>query len=308
MKINHDTHLQLVLPGLRPPKITAFFKRAKKTAIGTINQQLLTLFHFHSQSPPPIAAITALADGLTAQNYWLRADPISLRVDLVHIYMLGNSRLLLNAAEVEQFATMLNQHLAQENLQLYTPHPLRWYLRCPQLPDIQTHNPEEIFGRPIADYFPRGKSRDYWLTLFTELQMLLHTAPINQQRAAQGAATVDALWLWGAGEWPAITPDSTLFTKVYTDNALAKGLALLNQIQVVDLKNIAEAIKVVNEHPGHYLICSELPIDEKAGEQLIALLIDSLKKKNLATTRLYLGDSCCYDLTTRDFHPWWKLF
>jgi hypothetical protein len=316
MKVNQSIHLQLVLPKLRQfivdqqttntPNLTTFLKRAKKTVAAAMSQQqLLTLFNFPQQSWPPIAAITALADGLATKNYWLRADPVSLRVDLVHIYMLGNSQLSLHVDEVEQLAAMLNQHLAQENLHLYTPHPLRWYLQCPKLPDIETHNPEEIFGRTIADYFPQGAERNYWLTLLTELQMLLHTAPINQQRAARGVAKIDALWLWGAGELPQITANAHLFTKIYTDNPLAKGLAILNRIRVVDLQNIVAAIKMASEHPGHYLICSDLCLDENSSEQLFALLLDLLKKKNITTTRLFPGDGYCYDLDRRDLRPWW---
>lgn len=129
------------------------------------------------------------------------ADPVFMRTgsDTVELDFQPPE---LSREEVEKLLASLNKHLAQDGLVLKAFHPQRWYLY--QLDDsfsrdlpVTTPLSEAGVGN-VFPYLPQSSDK-YWAQLFNELQMLLHTQPVNQQREAKGLPPVNGLWLWGEG-------------------------------------------------------------------------------------------------------------
>lgn len=280
------------------------------------NRQLFSLFSGPISASLPIAAVTALADRLPSDQHWLRADPVSLAVDWVHIYLAGNAHLKISREAATDYLKLLNHHLMSEGLVLFAPHPQRWYVQCQRQPEIKTYDPHTILGKSITDYLPTGPDCRDWAKLFTELQMLLHESVINQQRAQRHESTVDALWLWGEGALPSCAVEKLPWVTVITDHAVASGLALLNQVNCVVLQeNIASAVTAHCKRPGDYLLCSQRFSDthpdqhlNPALDQQVGELIDFLKQSVLSSLRLYPGDGYCYHLTPRQLRRWWKFW
>ena len=319
-----NINLSLVLPGLwqscsdvdktRCPNVALLLKRAEREpAEKDVNSQLFALFSCPVSASLPIAAVTALSDGLPMHRCWLRADPVALAVDLVHIYMLGNAHLTLTHDVVNDYLKLLNRHLMPDHLELFAPHPLRWYLQCQEKPGIKTHDPEAILGKSITDYLPTGSDGNGWVKRLTELQMLLHDSATNHQRALHHEPKVDALWLWGEGDLPQCDAEESPWTAVITDDAVTRGLALLNKVDCVGLEaSITDCVTAYCHHTGSYLLSSQQfaashpdrPLDE-AMDQQMAVLIGFLREQTLSTLRLYPGDGYCYHLTSRQLKRWW---
>lgn len=175
--------------------------------------------------PAPLAALRLAGEAApgapaAGDDFWLCADPVHLRFHQDRLILGDASRLDLAPEEVAALAADLGRALAPASL--HAPHPGRWYLRLPdgEAADAGSPPPSEVTGRAIHPA-QLGTSRRC-RQLANEIQILLHDHPVNAARAARGAATVNALWLWGGGRLSAPRP---AVIRVVGDGALARGLA-----------------------------------------------------------------------------------
>ena len=169
----------------------------------------------------PLAPITLEADGrLAGDTYWLRADPVHLRVMRDRIVLTDNRALNLSPQEATALATAIGQHFGEA----FNPiplHPQRWYVRFPYPPRLTTTPLSVATGRAIDPLLPQGDDALRFRTLLNELQMLLFTHPVNQAREARGGLSVNSLWLWGAAPNP-LTPMSCM--PIYARDSEARAL------------------------------------------------------------------------------------
>jgi hypothetical protein len=169
----------------------------------------------------PLAPITLVADGGTAGDaYWLRADPVHLRVMRDRIVLAGSESTELSRQEADALATAIGQHFGAD-LSPFPLHPQRWYLRFPQAPRLTTTPLSVAAGCDIEPLLPQGKDAMQFRARLNELQMLLHEHPVNQAREARGDLPVNSLWLWGGGSLPAA---HAMPVPVYAGNAEAQAL------------------------------------------------------------------------------------
>jgi hypothetical protein len=287
------------------------------------NKLIFRLWNIDPNSSLSIADLTALADNLPRDRYWLRTDPMSLQIDLVHIYLLGNMHLQLQAEEIQTYQDLLNSYLQDLQIRLITPHPRRWYFALDKAPQIHTQDPQTILGRAIFDYLLTGNERADWLRLFNELQMVLYTSEINKHRAQQGLPSVDALWFWGEGIpaqefWEKEVSSknlSTKFIKIFSNMPMATGLAKINEIPCAELSIDFNQIVQQCEQPGHYLICADFSEftgnhnftthynTEALLQEWLNTMQTLLKKQQLSCIDFYPGDGYGYRYCAK--HRWW---
>jgi len=185
---------------------------------------LCGLFDPSLTTRPPVAALTALHDGIdVSEGYWLRADPIHLEARRTDLLMTDPAVLDIRTEEAHAFAQTINRHLAEEGIELVIGAPNRWYIRLASPPDLVTSPLSLVIGKPVDPYLPTGEDAPLWQRRMTEIQMLLHTHALNEEREARGKSTINGLWLWGGGTPPLI--DKRVFHFVHSDDALAVGLA-----------------------------------------------------------------------------------
>ncbi len=241
------------------------------------------------------AAITAAIDGLDPEYHWLRADPVALQIDLVHVYMLSNGQLKLQQHEIDSLRDNINVHLQEYNLELLTPHPQRWYIRVPNPVQLKTFDHAGLLGRSIRDRMPADP---HYLNIFTELQMLLHQSAINQQRIAVGKQAVDALWLWGGGQKLQFNKASQ-WTSVISDIVYAQGLGQITHTPFIALEtDSAKLIQSFVQDEGLYLIATEQfvlidPSSDNFTRELLRFwrpIYNAWHAKKIATMTLYLED------------------
>ncbi len=280
-------------------------------------QQLFHLFGYEAAESLPIASVTALGDGL-APGIYLRVDPLSLQVDAAQVSVVDNSQLHLTQEELSSLAKALNTYLQQEQLTVVMPHPRRWYVSLQQVPQIESYDPQVLIGKELAMHLPTGIDRGRWLRLFSELQMILYAMEVNQVRQKQNAATVDALWFWGAGKLkPKRSP--VTFSGAWGEDVLLKGLCHLTDTphekqETEFIENLAS----YRHQRGHYLYYTAEFLHQGREKDYLAQLkyfentyispiLTALQANDLQAVHVYLNDGMSYHLTTKRLQPsWWK--
>ncbi len=179
----------------------------------------------------PLAPISLVADGgVAGEAYWLRADPVHLRVMRDRIVLAGDDTFELTQTESDALATTIGQHFGTDRSPM-PRHPKRWYLRLDRAPRLNTCARSVAAGRDIEPLLPQGADATSFRAWLNEVQMLLHDHPVNLARETRGELPVNALWLWGGGCLPVSPPAST--APLYTRNADAQALGAFCAMRVL---------------------------------------------------------------------------
>lgn len=209
-----------VCAGLSLPVLEKFLARSNVGSLPThsLETWLCEAFMLPDSA---IAPVTLQADGLKPEDaYWMRADPVHLRLDRAQMILQTNISVSLDDAQ--QLCANLNQHFAGSGMRFFAPHPQRWYVRLDDDPELLTHSVYQAEGRNSRFYLPQGKTALKWHGVMNEVQMVLYGHPINQACAERGALPPNSVWLWGGGRAVAL---SRPFDRVYGDSELAISFA-----------------------------------------------------------------------------------
>jgi hypothetical protein len=160
----------------------------------------------------PVGATVAAAAGLaTDGGTWLLATPVHLLATLSDVRMHPAGPLPLDGAAAAMLASRVTTAFAGEGFELRAvgAHLLA---RFHDALDVRTTDPAPHAGRRIDVQLPGGPDGGRLRRRMTELQMMLHDAPLA---AREGAVPANALWLWGGGRslprgriaWPTVDSD-----------------------------------------------------------------------------------------------------
>lgn len=105
-------------------------------------------------------------------------------------------------------------------------------------PDARLHSisPAAVSTLSVSDWWPQDDSMKAWRKLLNEVQMVWHTHPVNEHRAAMGLEPINSLWLYGgATGWkpsPRVSNDQYLnqLAKSFLDNDWASWLDQLPDV------------------------------------------------------------------------------
>ena len=201
-------------------------------------------------SPWPPAALTRLADsGMedTRASAWLRADPAYIRPDINGARLLATGAALsISQQDVDAFLPALRPLFGDTGFLLDAPHPTRWYLRLPRevrLPGFTA--PEDALGEDVFDHTPDAPEARRWRSLLSEVQVVLHNHPHNEERSRAGLVPVNSLWFWGGG----VVPDSVTsdFLSVFSDNPVLHGLAGVGTFKAMPLDDFLGFESLAND-------------------------------------------------------------
>lgn len=151
----------------------------------------------------PLAAISGLADELNVQaGYWLRADPVHLVMQR-DAFSLGEPMpIVLSPAEAETILNTFNAHFAQDGLQFLQGQSGQWYIHTAQKPAIKTVLPSVAVHQNVHQHMPSGPDAAKWRGFVNEIQMLLHSHPVNAQRELRKDLVINSIWFSGGGALP----------------------------------------------------------------------------------------------------------
>lgn len=204
-------------------------------------QRLFALFGIVPQAGQdlPVAAVTRVADmGVIDRDWWIRADPVYLEPGRDSLVM--HAGLGLTPAEAERLVAELNESLSQDGWLLKAPRPERWYLKPPAAAAITTTPLAAANGRNVHSLLPKGADHKAWHMRLNEIQILLHTSPVNVARDARGAMPANSVWFWGGGRLP--QPGVEEWARVSADEPLSLGLARLAGVPSGPLPANGEAL------------------------------------------------------------------
>jgi len=197
--------LETAAQDLRLPALQTLLARGTRQSCPAegVEAALCAALGIARQQDWPIAPITLDADGGAAGDaYWLRADPVHLRVMRDRIVLADSSALELTQQEADALAAAIGRHFGEALCPLPL-QPTRWYLRLEHAPHLTTTPVSVAAGCDIDPLLPRGADAMRFRVQLNELQMLLHDHPVNLAREARGELPANSIWLWGGGTRPA---------------------------------------------------------------------------------------------------------
>ena len=265
----------------------------------------------------PVAAVTCTSESNQhIQNeYLLHADPVCIQPDRQHAVLIAHDALQVSQDEAEQLIASVNAFFAEDGWQLCAHTPQRWYLRGVRLSDIQTFPLHDVMGKNIQPYLPQGNDSVYWHKLLNEVQMLLHSHPVNLQRAAQGKLPVNSLWFWGGGKLP--DAEKVDWQCVHSNEPLAIGLAGLTGCHHKALP-VSFSVDAFSDCSDALLVFEQLlplvAVDDLFGwlDELKGLndnwfmpLLDALESKTISELTIIPANGKSYRITRKHLKRWW---
>jgi hypothetical protein len=172
---------------------------------------------------PPAAALRLLGEGDDPGTaIWLCADPVHLHIEQGRMSLSGETP-PATSEEMQQIVAALAPYLAElgEFCSAADGKSGHGYLRLKEMPQLATIPPSSSVVQ--SKLLAQGADATRWRRIGNELQMLLHTLPLNTQRERDGRPALNSLWFWGAGVLP--PHDVRRYTRVCGNSPLLNGLA-----------------------------------------------------------------------------------
>jgi hypothetical protein len=144
-----------------------------------------------------LPATAALAHGTPAPARWI-ATAVHLRAGLRQVHLDHRGLLRLAEAEQAQLSADFARTFASSQYDLKPLPSGEFVLETPGLTAIATCEPARCVGSLLDAAVPTGAAAAPLRRLIAEIEMWLHTHPLNESRRQRGAIAVTSLWLWGA--------------------------------------------------------------------------------------------------------------
>lgn len=248
----------LMTEGLELVALETLLSRAGRFPSPGVSDTLESMFfqHFGVEEPSrgdwPVAAVTRMVDkGIRDPGWFMRADPVHLRADMNSLTLFDASTFSLSGAEAEILAAEIRDHCS-DSCDLQALHPNRWYLTLRDEPRVRTCSPASAWGRPLDECLPQGEDVNKWRVLLNEVQMILHTSPVNAERASRSEPLINSIWCWGGGALPTIS--KARWCHVWTQEVLARGLARLSGTPSADVPAGGAQLLERATIPGEHLV------------------------------------------------------
>lgn len=173
--------------------------------------------------PPPVPtapyAYASLADAAPA--FVWHADPVHIEIARDHLIVQALGADAPTALESERLIASANELAAGAGCELVAIRQ-HWFLRCAHEWHIDTRPLAAVNETEVE--MPAGRDAQVWNRLHNEIQIVWHADPVNAAREANGARTINAIWLHGGGRWAPLAPIE--FAHVQADSPEWPGAAL----------------------------------------------------------------------------------
>ena len=146
---------------------------------------------------------------------WAFITPCHWAMGREHATLTDPATLELTEDESRTLVAAMQPYFATEGITLCLAAPTRWLAEGDVFRSLPTASLDRVLGRNVDRWLP--PSRQIKL-LQNEMQMLLYTHPVNDERAAKGQRSINSFWLSGSG---ALTETATDAPQVKVTRALA---------------------------------------------------------------------------------------
>lgn len=155
---------------------------------------------------------------------WAWITPCHWRVGRDSITMGHPQDLQLDSQESQALLAAMQPYFEQDGIRLEYDAPTLWLARSEVFRKLPTASMDRVIGRTIDAWMPQGPDAASLRRLQQEMQMLLYTHPLNDERARGGLPAVNSFWISGTGALPASHAESAapglLITHYLRDAAL----------------------------------------------------------------------------------------
>lgn len=150
----------------------------------------------------PFAAQQAAALGLDSGQSWALLTPVHLHVGTEQVGLTPPAALQLDATTSRALLEAVRSLFETEGFTLHWAAPLQWLATHALFDTLATAALDRVIGRNVDLWLPDHRSARLIRRLQNEVQMLLYTHALNDQREAAGLPTVNSFWLSHCGRLP----------------------------------------------------------------------------------------------------------
>lgn len=152
----------------------------------------------------PLAAWLAQDAGLDGDKSqpWCLLTPVHLHVGTEQVSMLAPEALRLDAITSRQMFDAIHPLFDSEGLALHWLGPQQWLVRHSMFDGLPTASLDRVIGRNIDRWLPDAPAARLLRRLQNEVQMVLHTHALNDEREHRGQLSVNSVWASGSGRAP----------------------------------------------------------------------------------------------------------
>ena len=126
------------------------------------------------------------------------ATPVAYLPTLTRLHLAPDGLLAIEPAEAARLAADHDAAFAPARRLLAAPDG-RLFCVFQRLPEVATCDPAGALGGDVGAFQPSGPGAAALRLAASELEMWLHTHPLNRAREKRGHPPIAGLWLWGGG-------------------------------------------------------------------------------------------------------------
>lgn len=276
---------------------------AKANRLANTLGPALNFSHFFTPSAPlPAAALLAALSGpINQSTTYCLVSPVDCYADQHTVYVAKKQTPLPEETEIS-LLNRLNTFLAQDNIVLQRIGNGLWVFVMSHHTDVTFHDVDSLMGKSMSAVLPTGNDAVYWRKLLTECQMLLS----QQVRHQEGYTT--SLWFWGNGRYPDALQSP--FNAIFSNELLLQAMAASAKVKVEALP--ISWTRSLLDNANNILIVDSRFYQQSASnvqqfeQQWLTPLLAALKKGNIATLRLIVGNYSEYYLKRRHLYYFWR--
>lgn len=154
----------------------------------------------------PWAAHEARQRGLTGlhgPSGWAWVTPCHWTIHSDHVEMTDPVHLALTPHDADQLLLAMQPFFTEDGITLFAPASghthTRWLAHGAVFADLPTASLDRVSGQSVDAWIPRQEQAKALRRLQNEMQMLLYTHLVNDQRAHYKLPAVNAFWVSGTG-------------------------------------------------------------------------------------------------------------
>ena len=164
--------------------------------------------HSAVRKPDRAASAQATAPKVQTEAAWAFVTPCHWQMGQDHVRMLDPSGLQLPTEHAQLLRQAMQPYFAEDGIELQClcmpgamgqPAALSWLAQGELFRDMVSASLDRVSGRDLSDWMPQGPGAKVVRRLQSEMQMLLYTHPVNDERQQLGLLPVNSFWVSGCG-------------------------------------------------------------------------------------------------------------
>ncbi len=219
------------LPTLRLPNLEALLSRLSLAEADTQDESTRSPPHERALarargiSAPdgciPWAALEARQAGIAKpgdREGWGLVSLCNWQVGIDDVVLGDPAAIEIDAAESAALLAAAHPFFEEDGIALHpSPTPGRWLARAHIFEGLATASIDRAVGHPISQWSPLAEAARPLRRLQNEMQMLLYTQRVNDDRAARGVPPINSFWLSGTGALEAGAPPADTAAPTVSD-------------------------------------------------------------------------------------------